>query len=73
VFVAAIDNLFLVTSWLTLLGVGLALLLRSNVFHRPADESTGPAGASGATPARVRPGPSSMRHPPRTDRYPDQR
>ncbi|MDT7591258.1 MAG: hypothetical protein QOH45_789 [Pseudonocardiales bacterium] len=51
VFVAAIDNLFLVTSWLTLLGVGLALLLRSNVFHRPADESTGPAGASRAAPA----------------------
>jgi hypothetical protein len=51
VFVAAIDNLFLVTSWLTLLGVGLALLLRSNVFRRPADESTGPAGASRAAPA----------------------
>jgi hypothetical protein len=53
VFVAAIDNLFLVTSCLTLLGVGLALRLRSNVFHRPADEPTGPAEIPGATPARA--------------------
>jgi hypothetical protein len=52
VFVAAIDNLFLVTSWLTLLGVGLALLLRSNIFHRPVDESSGPAGAAPADAPR---------------------
>jgi hypothetical protein len=40
--VAATDNLLLVTSCLTLLGVGLAVLLRSNVHHRPADEPTPP-------------------------------
>jgi hypothetical protein len=34
VFVAAVDNLYLVTAWLTLVGVGLALLLRGNVFRR---------------------------------------
>ena len=50
VFVAAVDNLFLVTAWLTLLGVGLSLLLRSHVFHRP-DPDVDPAGAAPSTPA----------------------
>jgi hypothetical protein len=54
VFVAAVDNLYLVTAWLTLVGVGLALLLRSNVFRRD-EAGTGTEPASAARSGDVRP------------------
>jgi EmrB/QacA subfamily drug resistance transporter len=47
VFIAAVDNVFLVTGWLTVIGVGLALLLRSNVRRTPGADTAGPT-----TPAR---------------------
>jgi len=53
VFVTAVDNLYLVTSGLTLVGVGLALLLRSNVRRRPdtaAAEPAAPTRSGGAGP-----------------------
>ena len=62
VFVAALDELFIITSVLTLVGVGLALMLRNGPAAAPAAAPTPPAAAaeSAAPAGRAEPAPEPV-------------